>query len=190
MSKDLFAKFGEEKIMDWRKSYDIAPPSMYDLDFLYSVGIDGLGICTSHMDPKYLNSAEMSRTQFALSKWPDVHSKMDTAFRVRSKYPTTESLKDCQERAYSYWKLVIAPRVLEGDRVLVVAHANTIRALVKAIDNIDDEKIRKLKIPNGVPLVYTLDRNLKPVDITDDLGFQAKYLVSSYNHSKVSSIFC
>jgi bisphosphoglycerate-dependent phosphoglycerate mutase len=56
---------------------------------------------------------------------------------------------------------VIAPRVRAGERVLIVAHANTIRALIKAVDNIDDEMIAYLKIPNGVPLVYALDENLK-----------------------------
>ena len=83
-------------------------------------------------------------------------------------------------------KQVIAPRVLRGDRVLVVAHANTIRALVKAVDKIDDAQIAHLKIPNGVPLVYTLDSNMNPVvDLTDDIGVNAKYLVSPRNHGKV-----
>ena len=103
-----------------------------------------------------------------------------------SLYPSTESLKECEHRAYGYWNEVIAPHVRAGQRVLVVAHANTIRALVKAVDNIDDNLIAHLKIPNGIPLVYTLDANLNPVtDLEDDLGFQANYLVSSRNHGKV-----
>jgi hypothetical protein len=57
---------------------------------------------------------------------------------------------------------------------------------VKAVDHIDDDQIAHLKIPNGVPLVYTLDENLEPMlDLEDDLGFQAKYLVSARNHSKM-----
>ena len=73
--------------------------------------------------------------------------------------------------------------MLKGQRVLIVAHANTIRALVKAVDNIGDEMISHLKIPNGVPLVYTMDESLTPKPTSsDDLGFQAKYLVSPRNH--------
>ena len=106
-------------------------------------------------------------------------------------YPPTESLKQCEDRAFGYWNAEIAPRVLAGERVLIVAHANTIRALVKAVDGIADEMIPHLKIPNGVPLVYTLDDKLKPVvDLEDDLGFQANYLVSARNHGKVCINVC
>lgn len=106
---------------------------------------------------------------------------------MRQLYPSTESLKDCETRVFDYWKAVIRPRIKAGYRVLIVAHANTIRALVKSIDNISDEQIAQLRIPNGVPLVYTFDENLEPVlDIVDDIGFQAKYLVSARNHKKVS----
>lgn len=100
--------------------------------------------------------------------------------------PETESLKLCQDRAFGYWKDVIAPCVRDGKKVLIVAHANAIRSLVKAVDDIDDTMIAHLKIPNGIPLVYTLDDNLHPIlDYTDDLGFQAKYLVSARNHTKM-----
>jgi 2,3-bisphosphoglycerate-dependent phosphoglycerate mutase len=61
----------------------------------------------------------------------------------------------CEHRAFGYWQDVIAPRVRAGERVLIVAHANTIRALVKAVDNISDQKIEDLHIPNGVPLGKT-----------------------------------
>ncbi len=74
------------------------------------------------------------------------------------------------------------------ERVLIVAHANTIRTLVKAVDGIDDEQIKYLKIPNGIPFVYTLDDNMKPlkeVRQSHELGFNAKYLVSGRNHPKV-----
>jgi broad specificity phosphatase PhoE len=82
------------------------------------------------------------------------------------------------------------PRLRKGERVLIVAHANTIRALVKAVDGIDDEQIKYLKIPNGIPFVYTLDDNMRPikeVHHSHDLGFNAKYLVSGRNHPKVTS---
>ena len=64
-------------------------------------------------------------------------------------YPWTESLQKCEERAYGYWLDVIAPEVKKNKNVLIVAHANTIRGLVKAIDNISDDKISRLRIPNG-----------------------------------------
>ena len=81
---------------------------------------------------------------------------------------------------------MIGPCVKEGKRVLIVAHANAIRSLVKAVDGIDDNMISHLKIPNGIPLVYTLDDDLRPIlDFTNDLGFQAKYLVSARNHAKM-----
>lgn len=79
--------------------------------------------------------------------------------------------------------------IKSGKRVLVVAHANTIRSLVKVIDDIPDDGVQHLRIPNGVPLVYVLDDNLKPVDnFTDDIGFQANYLVSARNHGKVNIV--
>lgn len=105
-----------------------------------------------------------------------------------AQFPKTESLKQCELRAFGYWKEVIAPRVKKGERVLIVAHANTIRSLVKSVDGIDDEMIKYLKIPNGIPFVYTLDEELRPIDNlspSDDLGFQAKYLVSGRNHPKM-----
>ena len=81
---------------------------------------------------------------------------------------------------------VISPVVRSGKRVLIVAHANTIRSIVKVIDDIPDDSIQHLRIPNGVPIVYGLNADLKPIDIlTDDIGFQANYLVSTRNHVKV-----
>jgi 2,3-bisphosphoglycerate-dependent phosphoglycerate mutase len=76
--------------------------------------------------------------------------------------PATESLKLTLERVLPYWHMVLAPVVLTGQRVLVVAHGNSLRALVKYLDGISDEEIPGLNIPTGVPLVYELDENLKP----------------------------
>jgi 2,3-bisphosphoglycerate-dependent phosphoglycerate mutase len=77
--------------------------------------------------------------------------------------PLTESLKDTVARAVPYWQSSIAPALRAGKRVLVAAHGNSMRALVKHLDGISDEAIVKLNIPTGVPLVYELDESLKPL---------------------------
>jgi 2,3-bisphosphoglycerate-dependent phosphoglycerate mutase len=77
--------------------------------------------------------------------------------------PTTESLKDTVARVVPCWDEVIAPRVRRGERVLVAAHGNSLRALVKHLDRISDEKIVALNIPTGIPLVYELDDALQPI---------------------------
>jgi hypothetical protein len=107
---------------------------------------------------------------------------------IHDMYPRTESLEDCEERVGRYWDEEIKPRIEDNQRVLIVAHANTIRGLVKKIDNIDDDVIHHLKIPNGIPIVYTLDENLTPVlqaGENDWLGFQASYLMSPHNHDRM-----
>jgi len=78
--------------------------------------------------------------------------------------PLTECLKDTVERFLPYWFDTIAPVVREGQRVLVSAHGNSLRALVKYLDNISDEDIVELNIPTGMPLVYELDEHLKPLN--------------------------
>lgn len=75
--------------------------------------------------------------------------------------PGCEALKNTVERMLPYWFSVIAPTVKSGQKVLVAAHGNSLRALVKFLDNISDEKIPELNIPTGVPLVYELDENLR-----------------------------
>jgi 2,3-bisphosphoglycerate-dependent phosphoglycerate mutase len=77
--------------------------------------------------------------------------------------PLSECLKDTVERFLPYWLNEIAPVVQSGKRVLIAAHGNSLRALVKYLDNIPDEAIVKLNIPTGIPLVYELDDNLKPL---------------------------
>ncbi len=76
--------------------------------------------------------------------------------------PLTESLKDTVARFLPYWHEAIAPAVQQGQKVLVVAHGNSLRALVKYLDGISDQDIVELNIPTGIPLVYELDGNLKP----------------------------
>jgi 2,3-bisphosphoglycerate-dependent phosphoglycerate mutase len=80
-----------------------------------------------------------------------------------SQVPLTESLKDTVARFLPYWHETIAPQVLAGQRVLIVAHGNSLRALVKYLDDVSEQNIVELNIPTGIPLVYELDDRLKPV---------------------------
>jgi len=75
----------------------------------------------------------------------------------------TESLKDTVERFLPYWHDTIVPTIKEGKKVLIAAHGNSLRALVKYLDKISDDEIPDLNIPTGQPLVYELDNNLKPI---------------------------
>jgi 2,3-bisphosphoglycerate-dependent phosphoglycerate mutase len=77
--------------------------------------------------------------------------------------PRTESLKDVMKRLLPYWRDTIAPRIEEGKRVIITAHGNCLRALIKHLDNISDEDIRNLNIPSAVPLVYELKDDLTPI---------------------------
>ena len=77
--------------------------------------------------------------------------------------PLTECLKDTVARVVPYWQEVMAPAILSGKRIVVAAHGNSIRALIKYLDEVSDADIVGLNIPNGIPLVYELDANLKPI---------------------------
>jgi len=77
--------------------------------------------------------------------------------------PLTESLKDTVARVLPFWESTIAPMVRSGERVLIASHGNSLRALVKKLDTISDEKIADLNIPTGIPLVYQLSDDLKPI---------------------------
>jgi 2,3-bisphosphoglycerate-dependent phosphoglycerate mutase len=79
-----------------------------------------------------------------------------------SELPRTECLKDTVHRFLPLWKETIAPAIHAGQRVLIAAHGNSLRALVKHLDNIGDEEIVELNIPTGVPLLYELDNDLRP----------------------------
>jgi 2,3-bisphosphoglycerate-dependent phosphoglycerate mutase len=76
--------------------------------------------------------------------------------------PATESLKDTLARVLPYWNARIAPELRTGRNVMVVAHGNSLRAMVKMLDGVSDAEISELNIPTGVPLLYELDANLKP----------------------------
>jgi 2,3-bisphosphoglycerate-dependent phosphoglycerate mutase len=121
------AKFGEEQVLIWRRSYDVPPPALEKSDERFP----------GH-DPRYRNMTE-------------------------AELPLTECLKDTVERVIPYWLNEIAPAVKRGEKVLVTAHGNTLRALVKYFDNLSEEEVLALNIPTGIPLVYELDDNLKPI---------------------------
>jgi 2,3-bisphosphoglycerate-dependent phosphoglycerate mutase len=80
-----------------------------------------------------------------------------------SDLPLTESLKDTVARFLPYWHETIAPTILSGKRVVIAAHGNSLRALVKYLDDVPESEIVELNIPTGIPLVYELDENLRPI---------------------------
>jgi len=82
----------------------------------------------------------------------------------RQELPLTECLKDTVARFLPLWHETISPTIREGRKVLIAAHGNSLRALVKYLDNVSDQDIVELNIPTGMPLVYELDDNLKPLD--------------------------
>ncbi|MFH1475762.1 MAG: 2,3-diphosphoglycerate-dependent phosphoglycerate mutase [Chloroflexota bacterium] len=120
------AKFGDEQVKLWRRSYDVPPPSMADDDERFP-----------GRDPRYAGLAD-------------------------AEIPRGESLKDTVARFMPFWEATIAPSLRDGKRVLVAAHGNSLRALVKYLDDISDAEIVGLNIPTGVPLVYDLDDDLRP----------------------------
>lgn len=121
------AKYGEDQVKIWRRSYDTQPPALEISDERFP----------GH-DPRYANL-------------------------TTNELPVTECLKDTVARFLPLWNDEIAPLVKEGKKVLIVAHGNSLRALVKHLDNVSEEDIISLNIPTGVPLVYELDENLKPI---------------------------
>ena len=121
------AKYGDDQVLVWRRSYDVPPPVLEKTDPRYPGN-----------DPRYKNLAQ-------------------------KELPLTECLKDTVARFLPYWHETIAPAVLAGKRVVVAAHGNSLRALVKYLDNVSDADIIGLNIPTGLPLVYELTDDLKPV---------------------------
>ena len=101
----------------------------------------------------------------ALKKTDERYPGLDPKYKELSikELPLTECLKDTVIRFLPYWHETIAPAIKSGSKVLIVAHGNSLRALVKYLDNLSDEAIVKLNIPTGIPLVYELDKDLKAV---------------------------
>ena len=92
----------------------------------------------------------------------DRHPRFDRRYAGIADLPATESLKTTLERVVPYWDDVIAPDLLAGRHVLIAAHGNSLRALVKMLDGMSDDEITGFNIPTGIPLAYELDDELKP----------------------------
>jgi 2,3-bisphosphoglycerate-dependent phosphoglycerate mutase len=121
------AKFGEEQVLVWRRSFEIPPPALTEDSEHYP----------GH-DPRY-------------------------AGVDRKDLPKAESLKDTIARFLPYWESTIAPDIRAGKRVVIAAHGNSLRALVKHLDHLSEEAVLALNIPTGIPLVYELDDTLQPI---------------------------
>ncbi|WP_346353220.1 2,3-diphosphoglycerate-dependent phosphoglycerate mutase [Azotosporobacter soli] len=121
------AKYGDEQVKIWRRSYDIQPPPLAPDDSR-----------APGLDPRYR----------ALSP---------------AALPLSESLKDTEARVLDYWQKTIAPAILEGQRIIIAAHGNSLRALVKHLNQVAPADIMSFEIPTGVPLVYEFDADLKPL---------------------------
>ena len=93
------------------------------------------------------------------------HPRFDTRYAGLSAadLPATECLKDTVERVLPYWNATLAPAIRSGQRVLIVAHGNSLRALIKYLDNVGEDAIVNLNVPTAQPLVYELDADLKPI---------------------------
>ena len=120
-------RLGKEKVLLWRRSYDIRP-SAIDINDKRFPG----------NDPKYKYLGE-------------------------DKLPVGESLKDVQKRLIPYWKNHIIPEIKKGNRVIFIGHGNSLRALVKYIDNLSDEDIINLNFPTGIPLAYEFDQEFNVI---------------------------
>ncbi len=120
-------RFGEQQVMQWRRSYAVRPPALSPED--------------------QSNPAKDSRYASLTSE----------------QIPMAESLQDVVARLLPYWERIVAPALRQGQRVLIVAHGNSLRGLVKYLDRISDEEIADLNIPTGIPLVYELRDDLTPL---------------------------
>jgi 2,3-bisphosphoglycerate-dependent phosphoglycerate mutase len=94
-------------------------------------------------------------------RWPGHDARY--ADLTEAQLPLTECLADTVDRFLPYWHETIVPEIKAGKRVIIAAHGNSLRALVKYLDDVSDEAILKLNIPTGMPLVYELDEDLKPI---------------------------
>ncbi|RJG04896.1 2,3-diphosphoglycerate-dependent phosphoglycerate mutase [Noviherbaspirillum cavernae] len=121
------AKYGDEQVLVWRRSYDVPPNPLEPNDPR-----------ASYDDPRYAGLA-------------------------REQIPLTECLKDTVVRVMPSWDEEIAPAIRAGKRIIISAHGNSLRALIKSLEGISDQDIVGLNIPNGQPLVYELDADLKPI---------------------------
>ena len=121
------AKYGEDQVHVWRRSYDVPPPPL-----------------------ELADERHPSRDQRYQSLLPE-------------ELPRTECLKDTVLRVVPYWQMEIAPQIRTGKNVIIAAHGNSLRALIKHLDHVSDSDIVGLNIPTAVPLVYELTDDLKPI---------------------------
>jgi 2,3-bisphosphoglycerate-dependent phosphoglycerate mutase len=121
------AKFGDDQVLIWRRSYDVQPPPLTLDDPRFS----------GH-DPRYRDMAP-------------------------SEIPLTESLQNTVDRFLPYWHTVLSPAIQSGQKIIISAHGNSLRALVKYLDRVPDAEIVGLNIPTGIPLVYELGDDLQPL---------------------------
>jgi 2,3-bisphosphoglycerate-dependent phosphoglycerate mutase len=112
---------------------------------------------------KWRRSYDVRPPALTNSDWLNQRSDLRYAHLKDDEVPSAESLADTLSRVTPYWHEAIAPHLRDGKRVLISAHGNSIRALVKFLDNVSDDEIVSLEIPTGVPLVYELDADLKPI---------------------------
>jgi 2,3-bisphosphoglycerate-dependent phosphoglycerate mutase len=124
---EMAAKFGENQVLIWRRSYDIQPPPLEPSDPRYPIN-----------DPRYRD--------------------LD-----KNDVPKTECLKDTVARFMPCWNDMIVPAIKAGKKIIIAAHGNSLRALVKHLDGMSDNDIVSLNIPTGIPLVYELGDDLRPV---------------------------
>lgn len=122
------AKYGDDQVLVWRRSYDTPPPTLDKSDERYPGN-----------ESRYQNLDEAN-------------------------LPLTECLKDTVDRFLPYWHDTIAPTIKSGKQVIIAAHGNSLRALVKYLDNVSEEDIVGLNIPTGMPLVYELDDSLNALE--------------------------
>jgi len=119
------AKYGEEQVHIWRRSYDITPPPL-ELD-------------------------------------DERHPSHDVRYAGLGYLPATESLATTLERVLPCWNELIAPELKDGKNVLIAAHGNSLRALVKMLDEVSEDEITGFNVPPGIPLAYELDAELQPL---------------------------
>jgi 2,3-bisphosphoglycerate-dependent phosphoglycerate mutase len=121
------AKYGEDQVHLWRRSYAISPPPLGPEE----------------------KTALLSDPRYTKLKHEDI--------------PLSECLADTVKRVLPLWNESVAPALKLGKRVLLVAHGNSIRALIKHLDRVSEEEIMGVNVPNGTPLVYEFDENLQPI---------------------------
>lgn len=131
------AKYGEDQVLIWRRSFDIPPPPM-EKDHAYYDNIV--------KDARYKDGPKAEE------------------------FPMFESLKLTINRTLPYWNDTIIPEMKAGKKIIIAAHGNSLRGIVKHLDQLTDEQIMALNLPTGIPFVYELDENFKPVVSMQFLG--------------------